>query len=230
MLQKYLTLTGLVLFPSIALSTPLFDTFGPLPEATFGGTGIPNQEVAISSQFSNGSSIITVAMSATQRYGNPALTNDGAGTYFAGVGSNTGPGSPAGTPEGALWNFNYYIDIDSSTEALADYQITLFYDFAPALDNGPTTLGTINITNSIIANGDLSVSKIEGSQNLMFAFLASDNPGFIDAPGELLIPMLSVNIILGFRYRRTVGGWRMFEWMFKPFRFLRRHGCLDLRY
>ncbi len=32
-----------------------YDTFGPLDQATFGGTGIPNDEVAISSQFSNGS-------------------------------------------------------------------------------------------------------------------------------------------------------------------------------
>ena len=139
----------ILLAPNAVIASPLYDTFGPLDDATFGGTGIPNDEVAISSQFSNGASTITVAMSATQRYDNPALTNDGFGTYFAGAGSNT----PAGTSyEGALWNFNYYINIDSTTETLADYDITLFYDFDPAFDNGPTGLGTINVTNGILGS------------------------------------------------------------------------------
>jgi hypothetical protein len=164
------------------LASPLYDTFGPLDDATFGGTGIPNDEVAISSQFSNGTSLITVAMSATQRYGNPALTNDGLGTYFAGTGSNTGPGSPSGTQEGALWNFNYYINIDSTTETLKDYQFTLFYDFDPAFDNGPAGLGTINITNAILGSTDPLVTKVEGSENLMFSYLASDISGLLVAP------------------------------------------------
>ena len=171
------------------LASPLYDTFGPLDEATFGGTGIPNDEVAISSQFSNGVvggdlSEITVAMSATQRYGNPALTNDGAGTYFAGAGSNTGPGSPAGTVEGALWNFNFYIDIDSNFgETLDDYDITLFYDFNPAFDNGPAGLGMINVTNTIITYlGAGTTTLFEGSENLMFGYLASDAAGLLVAP------------------------------------------------
>lgn len=166
------------------LASPLYDTFGPLDDATFGGTGIPNDEVAISSQFSNGTSLITVAMSATQRYGNPALTNDGLGTYFAGAGSNTGPGSPAGTQEGALWNFNYYINIDGggSGETLADYDITLFYDFDPAFDNGPAGLGMINVTNGILGSTDPLATKVEGSENLMFGYLASDIPSLLVAP------------------------------------------------
>lgn len=165
------------------LAAPLYDTFGPLDDATFGGTGIPNDEVAISSQFSNGTSLITVAMSATQRYGNPALTNDGLGTYFAGTGSNTGPGSPSGTGVGALWNFNYYINIDSdSGETLADYDITLFYDFDPAFDNGPAGLGMINVTNAILSSATPLTTKVEGSENLMFSYLASDIAGLLVAP------------------------------------------------
>jgi len=112
-----------LVMPGVVVAAPLYDTFGPLDDATFGGTGIPNDEVAISSQFSNGESLITIAMSATQRYDNPALTNDGAGTYFAGAGSNT----PSGTTfEGALWNFNYYINIDSPGETLADYESEMY--------------------------------------------------------------------------------------------------------
>jgi len=166
--------------PNAATGSPLYDTFGPLDDATFGGTGIPNDEVAISSQFSNGTSTITVAMSATQRYTNPPLTNDGAGTCFAGAGSNIPSGT---TDQGALWHFNYYINIDSPTETLDDYDITLFYDFDPAFDNGPAGLGTINVTNSIVALlGAGTTTKVEGSENLMFGYLASDNTGFIVAP------------------------------------------------
>ena len=174
--------------PSAVIASPLYDTFGPLDEATFGGTGIPNDEVAISSQFSNGTSLITVAMSATQRYGNPALTNDGAGTYFAGAGSNTGPGSPLGTAEGALWNFNYYINIDSTTETLADYEITLFYDFDTAFDNGPAGLGTINVTNAILGSTTPATTLVQDSQNLMFGFLATDLAGLINAPAGTFNP------------------------------------------
>jgi hypothetical protein len=180
-----LTLTASIM-SSAAIASPLYDTFGPLDEATFGGTGIPNDEVAISSQFSNGTSLITVAMSATQRFTNPPLTNDGAGTYFAGAGSNT----PSGTSlEGALWNFNYYINIDSTTETLADYDITLFYDFDPAFDNGPVGLGTINIKNAILGGPNpLTTTLVEDSQNLMFGFLASDVAGVINAPAGTFDP------------------------------------------
>jgi len=165
--------------PGAIIAAPLYDTFGPLDDATFGGTGIPNQEVAISSQFSNGDSTITVAMSATQRYDNPALTNDGLGTYFAGAGSNVkGPNNLLG----ALWNFNYYINIDSTTETLADYDINLFYDFDPAFDNGPAGLGSINVTNAILGSATPDVTKVEGSENLMFSWLASDIPGLLVAP------------------------------------------------
>jgi hypothetical protein len=177
--KQFPTLLLILISSNAAIASPLYDTFGPLDQATFGGTGIPNQEVAVSRQFSNGTSTITVAMSATQRYNNPALTNDGAGTYFAGAGSNTPPGT---STEGALWNFNYYINIDSATETLADYDITLFYDFDPAFDNGPAGLGTINVTNAILGGSDPSATLVEDSQNLMFSFLATDYPGVISTP------------------------------------------------
>ncbi|HHQ14905.1 MAG TPA: hypothetical protein ENK16_07730, partial [Chromatiales bacterium] len=109
---KRLILSSLIaLLPGIAAAVPIMDYFGPLNEATFGGTGIPNQEVAVASQFVDGNNLITVAMSATQRYSNPPLTNDGAGTYFAGTGSNFG-GDGESSTEGALWNFNYFIKVE----------------------------------------------------------------------------------------------------------------------
>jgi len=173
----FIALSLYVTVATNAWAAPLYDTFGPLPQATFGGTGIPNTEVAISSQFSNGTSLITVAMSATQRYSNPALGNDGAGTYFAGTGSNFG-GAGQSPNEGALWNFNYYINIDSTHETLSDYEITIFYDFDPAFDNGPAGLGTINVTNAIPGGTTL----VEDSQNLMFGFLATGVPFVVTPP------------------------------------------------
>jgi len=161
-------------------AAPLYDTFGPLDGATWGGTGIPNTEVAISSQFSNGTTDITIAMSATQRYSNPALTSDGAGTFFATAGSNFG-GAGESIYEGALWNFNFYIDI-SGPETIDDYEITLFYDFDPAFDNGPAGLGTVNLGAAIFGALGAGQTHYEDSQNLMFGSFATAVPGVVSPP------------------------------------------------
>lgn len=171
-------------------ATPIYDTFGPLDDATFGGQGIPNDEVAISSQFVDGDVQIIVAMSATQRYSNPALTNNGAGTFFATPGSNFG-GAGQSVNEGALWNFNYYMKVigtNGATPTLADYQIDLYYDFDTGFDTALGSLGKINITNSILASAAPAVTLLEGSQNLMFGFLASSIPGFLTAPAGSFDP------------------------------------------
>lgn len=170
-------------------AAPIFDTFGPLDDATFGGQGIPNDEVAISSQFTFGTDEITAAMSATQRFSNPALTNDGAGTYFATPGSNFGGNGESGI-EGALWNFNFYLNLDSTAgNVLADYQIDLYYDFDTGFDTPLGSLGSINITNSLLSDPNTAGNTLaEGSQNLNFGFLASSIPGFITAPGGSFDP------------------------------------------
>ena len=162
-------------------AAPLYDTFGPLDGATWGGTGIPNDEVAISSQWSNGSTLITVAMSATQRYSNPALTSDGAGTFFAQPGSNFG-GAGQSSSEGALWNFNFYVDISGSAETVDDYDITLFYDFDPAFDNGPAGLGTLNLNDWITYYEGSGATHHEDSQNLMFGWTSTPIPGTVAPP------------------------------------------------
>lgn len=182
-IQKLAVIAFMAAVPGLASAIPLYDTFGPLTGANFGGVGIPNGSVAISSQFEDGANLITVAMNATQRYGNPVVTNDGAGTFFAGTGSNTGPGSPPLTPVGALWNFNFYMDVTGPGAKLADYAITLFYDFNPAFDNGPVNLGQINVTNGILASANPLATNVQGSENLMFSYLATSVPGFLTAPG-----------------------------------------------
>jgi hypothetical protein len=173
-----------MLLAGSAHATPIFDTFGPLDQATFGGQGIPNQEVAVSSQIVDGDVTITVAMSATQRFSNPPLTNDGAGTYFAGPGSNFG-GNNESAFEGALWNFNYYMHVEGTngaTPELADYQINLYYDFDTGFDTPIGSLGVINVTAGILGGPDPNATLVEDSQNLLFAFLASPIPGVLTPP------------------------------------------------
>jgi hypothetical protein len=77
--------------------------FGALPTATFGGSGIPNIEVAQTTF--NG---VTLGLSAAQRYSNAAVTSDGAGTFSAQLGEDTlSPPSPSDPL--ARWNFNHAI-------------------------------------------------------------------------------------------------------------------------
>ena len=167
----------------------IFDTFGPLPEATFGGTGIPNGEVAQSKQFTDGDNIITVALSATQRFSNPPLTNDGAATYFATPGSNFGDPANPTTPspsatEGATWNFNFYAKVESPTSSpqITDYQFDLLYDLDPGANTPLVDFGKINLTNSVAFSPDPTTDLIEDSQNAFFAFLTTSLPGFVDPP------------------------------------------------
>lgn len=172
-----------------ASAAPIFDYFGPLDEATFGGTGIPNDEVAVASQFVDGDNLITVAMSATQRFSNPALGNDGAGTYLATPGSNFGGAGQSAT-EGALWNWNYFIRVEGlngATPVLADYQIDIFYDFDAAVDTALGSLGRIDATAGLLAT-DPSATLSEDSQNLNFGFLAAGIPGFVTPPGGTFDP------------------------------------------
>ncbi len=182
-----LTVSALSLVSLPLAAAPLYDTFGPLDGATWGGTGIPNDEVAISDQWSNGSTLITVAMSATQRYSNPTLTNDGAGTYYAQAGSNFG-GAGESSSEGALWNFNFYIDVDSTTETIDDYEFVLFYDFDPAFDNGPAGLGTLNLNDWITYYEGPGATHHEDSQNLMFSWTSTAIPGTVAPPGGVFDP------------------------------------------
>jgi len=179
-----------LLVPSTLYATPIFDVFGALPQATFGGTGIPNDEVAVGSQFADGTDVlITIAMSATQRFSNPALTNDSGGTYFAQTGSNFGGAGESAT-EGALWNWNYYMEVEGfngATPVLADYQIDLFYDFDPGFDTPIGGLGKIDVTAALLATTPAATVS-QDSQNLLFGFLAASTPPFITAPGGIFDP------------------------------------------
>lgn len=98
-------------------------TFGSLPANSFGGTGIPTNAVMI-----GGLNGVSIGLSATQRYFSPAVTNDGAGTYFAGTGISTGAPVNAGF---AAWNFDYFVGGATSGR---DF-FTLYVDANPAIGN-----------------------------------------------------------------------------------------------
>ena len=188
-LIKRVAVTAIALaLPGLASAFTVYDDVGPFEDATWGGSGIPNDAVASSKQFIHGGDVLRIALSATPRYSNPAVGNNGAGIYEAQAGSNCGVTSgtcPGSGSIGALWNFNYFVDI-AGGNVLADYQIDLYYDLNPA---GPTAFGDLSglgkwdLTASLLADPATAGNTLtEDSQNLNFGFLATGTP-FIDAPG-----------------------------------------------
>lgn len=159
---------------------PAFTSFGSLPQATFGGSGIPNDAVAITT-FSSGGNDFTLGMSASQRFLNPVVTNDGAGTFGSVAGANFGDPTFATSPSatsGAAWNFNFFIDI-VGTATIGDFDVVLLYDFDAAAGTDESQHGVLDF--NALGAGALSTSQ--GSQNLLFGFLAVAIPGITPPPG-----------------------------------------------
>ena len=103
--MRFKLLTGilplaLIAAPLAAQFTPT-GSFGALPAATFGGSGIPNTAVERGTTRDARLGDVTIGLTATQRYASPALSNDNAGTFFA------TPGLDA--PSRAKWNFDFYV-------------------------------------------------------------------------------------------------------------------------
>lgn len=124
--------------------TAQFTTFGTLAAATFGGTGIPNDAVAITAL--NG---VTLGLTAHQRYFEPAVTNNGAGVFSAVAGAYA-PGDNL-----ARWNFAYYIGGTN----VQGYTYRLFGDFNPAAGDDFSTYIDLSI---YLAGG------LQDSENLGF--------------------------------------------------------------
>ena len=150
---------ALVAMPVQAQFAPA-GTFGTLAAATFGGSGIPNTAVMM-----NTFGGVTIGLTATARFANPTVTNNGAGTYYY----PPGPDSP---PSRARWNFDYYI---GGTSARA-YTYRLFYDFDPTVGNAG--LGAFY---DLAAFSAFSSGAYQDSWNLGFGFLGTTG-GPITAP------------------------------------------------
>lgn len=168
-----------------ALITPTYDTFGALPEANWGGSGIPNDAVAISQYTTEicttrcrELNTITLGLSSHGRYENLLEGNDGAGTFYASAGSNVPPSSSIA---GATWNFNFFVNI-AGDYSLDNYVFKLYFDFDPAVGNDQLTHGVINL------NPLFQSATLESSQNLLFGFLSNDALPFITAPAGSFNP------------------------------------------
>lgn len=190
---KLALIAVMMAFPGISMATTIFQTFGPLP-ATFGGSGIPNDAVAASSVFVDGSTNITLGLTAHGRYFNPTVTNNGAGVFYAGTGSNCGVATdPSGCPsatQGALWNFGFFVGVSGGSAHLSDYDFKLYYDTNPGTNTPLASLGVIDLNNAITAGGGTpsTMTVAEGSENLLFNYLSVSVPGVITAPGTAFNP------------------------------------------
>lgn len=127
-------------------------TFGPLPEATFGGGGIPNNAVMV-----GGVDGAVLGMTAHQRFSSPALTNNGAGVFYAQTGESA--------PNLSLWNFGFYVGGANRGQ----YTYRLLYDMNPAAGNG----GHGVIDDIALAFG----FGYNASENLGFQYLGLSLPG-----------------------------------------------------
>ena len=142
-LKYSMGLLGLACVSAMAIQiTPTFDTFGTLSGATFGGQGIPNDAVAITT-VTSGNYTITLGLTAHQRYSNPAPVNDGAGTFYAVAG-----GDVYRSPQQhgyARWNVAYYVDFDPNLSSWLPqgYSVRLYYDKDTAVCNDVTSYVTI---------------------------------------------------------------------------------------
>lgn len=118
-----------------------------------------------------------------------SIRRAGAGTFFAGAGSNFGiPSNPSDQSSssilGATWNFNFFVGLEGGTLTSSNFEILLTYDTDPADGNGG--VGVINL--GLAAPG---VTEIQGSQNLLFGFLAVDFPPILDAPDLAFNPNIA---------------------------------------
>jgi len=208
-------LAAMIIAPGMGSAYTVYDGFGPFPNATFGGTGIPNDAVAASRQFVDGDTVIRIALSASERYSNPPVGDNGAGIFYATPGQNCGVATdPIGCPsanQGALWNWNYYIGIASgSGKVLKDYQIDIWYDFNPA---GPTAccsvagLGRIDVTKALVLAAS-NATLLQGSENLLFSYLAAPpvpQNQYITPPGGAFNPNALGNYQFAITLRSSSG-------------------------
>ncbi len=138
-------------------------TITSLPQATFGGSGIPNHSVVVTT-IQDGGVTITLGLTAHQRYSSPAVTNDGVNTFFAEPGLNT-----EGSTNGATWNFGYYISVDGAS--YSNYDFRLVYDIDPesgVSSNDTKSLSGLNLFLLQLGGASYSNNTLQDSQNLNF--------------------------------------------------------------
>lgn len=149
---------ALMSLSAAASLTPSYDTFGTLAGANFGGTGISNSAVAIDrftgrNLFGQATGTITLGLTVTARYANQAVTNNGAGVFYAAAGvDQTNAASIA--QQLATWNIDYYIGGDTIANP---YSYSLLFDVDPSANENFKTIfwGLTNSQNSTNVGFDL---------------------------------------------------------------------------
>ena len=171
-----LTLAATSVFAGPVVS---FTSFGSLPAANFGGTGIPNNAVAIT-QFTNG---VTLGLTATPRFSSPAVTNNGAGTFQAVTGAFDAVDNLA------RWNFNFFVGGSNVTA----YTYKLFGDYSAAVGDADTTYADISAYLSL-PDSLLTPGTIQNSANLGFGTsFAQFNPNVVGQYGFILAAFQGTN-------------------------------------
>src|SRR5256885_17164381 len=104
-MKTYLTIASIFASGAVAMATSV-TTFGTLSGATWGGSGIDNNNAEITTitlPANAAATVITLGLEANPRLQPGILANNGAGTYFV------APGAAAGNPTWASWNMGFYI-------------------------------------------------------------------------------------------------------------------------
>ena len=142
-------------------------TFGTLSGATWGGSGIDNNNAVITT-ISNPNPLaqggtVTLGLEANPRLTPGTLANDGVSTYYA------NPGSSAGHPTWANWNMGFYLG-SSPNNTLSQYAFTLTY----GMEGG----ASFTFDPMLILDNTGAPNSAQNSENLGFSFLSVPIGGF----------------------------------------------------
>lgn len=165
-MKSYLTIACLLTSALVATATTT-TTFGTLSGATWGGSGIDNNNAEITTitvvdPFTQGDTV-TLGLEANPRSTPGILGNNGAGTYFA------NPGSAAGHPTLANWNIGFFIG-SAPNLTLSRYSFTLSY----GLEGG----SSFTFNPMLIGDNTGAPNSAQNSENLGFGFLSTPIGGF----------------------------------------------------
>lgn len=141
---------------AVAGPTVAFTTFGSLPAANFGGSGIPNNAVAITT-VGNGGIVLGLTVTAKAPIPVSTVTNNGAGVFSAPIGV-FGAGDNL-----ANWNFDFYI----GGANINAYTYKLFGDYNPGVGTLDTDYADISAFLGA-ADGKKTPGTIQNSENLGF--------------------------------------------------------------